>query len=667
MKLLKLKFIILFFTVIGLSNSMFGQCMGFSSYIEGSSNNKCFELYNGTAGAITFAAGQYELHILSDSGADINLNLNTTINSGNFFLICDPSAESNLCITADATSGSIGSNLNGDDAVYIVNAAIPDTIDMIGDFMGDPGTEWSNGSCGTANESLYKTNLNLCFDGNPVATADFETDPFALANYTCASINDVSGLNTGLPTADRYEFTIQPTFIVEGGSFNVEVCVTDGTCPEILYSVPDITVQELPPAPIGIVVGPPANLPATNGCAIFTVNVPGGTGGSCFELVSNNDATLTPDTSALICIGSLLPNGCLELNGDSIFINEIHYDNTGGDVAEGIEVAGPFGTDLSCYTLYFYNGADGNIITGLTTVLAGIVDNENLGPGYGTIWFPISGIQNGVPDGVVLYNNCNSYVLQFLSWEGSFLALYNVAAGITSTDIGVSEGSSTPIGSSLQLIDINATDCSFLGAQTPGNCPSEFVWAGPLIASPGDVNCVQILPQSLQQFTGTIVNDNVEINWVIDLNEIVGSFSLERSANGFDFETIASIPSMGTGIATYTYLDDVLINDLSYYKLNVLDDLGNILVTRTISIDANSSTDIKIFPIPAQDVVHIDLTRLDHSEKQLTIYNTYGSEVYSSVVSNGIEQLQLDHIPTGVYFMVISGHQARIKKRIVLK
>ncbi len=31
----------------------------------------------------------------------------------------------------------------------------------------------------------------------------------------------------------------------------------------------------------------------------------------------------------------------------TVFINEIHYDNTGADTGEAIEVAGPAGTDLT--------------------------------------------------------------------------------------------------------------------------------------------------------------------------------------------------------------------------------------------------------------------------------------------------------------------------------
>ena len=33
--------------------------------------------------------------------------------------------------------------------------------------------------------------------------------------------------------------------------------------------------------------------------------------------------------------------------GQTVFINEIHYDDAGGDAGEGVEIAGPAGTDLS--------------------------------------------------------------------------------------------------------------------------------------------------------------------------------------------------------------------------------------------------------------------------------------------------------------------------------
>ncbi len=130
----------------------------------------------------------------------------------------------------------------------------------------------------------------------------------------------------------------------------------------------------------------------------------------------------------------------------AIFINEIHYDNAGGDVNEGIEIAGPAGSDLTGYSLTLYNGNGGSVYN--TISLSGSLNDQQ--NGFGTLFFPISGIQNGSPDGVALVNPSNE-VIQFLSYEGTLTASDGPASGLTSIDIGISEASSTPIDFSLQL------------------------------------------------------------------------------------------------------------------------------------------------------------------------------------------------------------------------
>src|SRR5690606_18346488 len=130
-----------------------------------------------------------------------------------------------------------------------------------------------------------------------------------------------------------------------------------------------------------------------------------------------------------------------------IFINEIHYDNVGTDEGEFVEIAAPAGTDLSSYSLVFYNGANGQQYS--TLVLSGIVADQ--GNSFGTAAFalPANGIQNGGPDGVALVGGDG--VVLFLSYEGTFDAVDGPAAGTTSTDIDVRESGSTPVGASLQL------------------------------------------------------------------------------------------------------------------------------------------------------------------------------------------------------------------------
>ncbi|GAB3532786.1 hypothetical protein GCM10027443_17100 [Pontibacter brevis] len=157
-----------------------------------------------------------------------------------------------------------------------------------------------------------------------------------------------------------------------------------------------------------------------------------------------------------------------------VFINEIHYDNSGTDEGEGVEVAGLAGTDLTGWQLVPYNGNNGAAYSTLT--LSGTIPNQQ--SGFGTVFFPISGLQNGAPDGVALVDAAGN-VVQFLSYEGAFAATNGPANGLTSTDIGVEEGSNTPVGFSLQLTGT-------------GSDYASFTWAAEAVATYNTVNNGQV-------------------------------------------------------------------------------------------------------------------------------------------------------------------------------
>lgn len=160
-----------------------------------------------------------------------------------------------------------------------------------------------------------------------------------------------------------------------------------------------------------------------------------------------------------------------------VFVNEFHYDNAGADTGEFLEIAGPAGTDLTGWSIVLYNGSSTLRAPYNTLSLSGTIDDE--GAGFGALAFPLpaNGLQNGSPDGFALVDP-TATVLQFLSYEGSFVALSGPAATLTSVDIGVAESSATPAGSSLQLIG-NGSDSS------------SFAWSGPTTSSPGSLNAGQ--------------------------------------------------------------------------------------------------------------------------------------------------------------------------------
>jgi endonuclease/exonuclease/phosphatase family metal-dependent hydrolase len=158
-------------------------------------------------------------------------------------------------------------------------------------------------------------------------------------------------------------------------------------------------------------------------------------------------AFFAPQNFGMSIVLTLVLCGLVEsAMAQDVFINELHYDNASTDVGEAIEIAGPAGTDLTGWSLVLYNGSTGASYN--TTNLSGLIPNQQ--DGLGTVAVSISGIQNGAPDGIALVD-AGSNVVQFLSYEGAFTAVGGPADSMTSTDIGVVEGSSTLAGDSLQL------------------------------------------------------------------------------------------------------------------------------------------------------------------------------------------------------------------------
>jgi endonuclease I len=140
------------------------------------------------------------------------------------------------------------------------------------------------------------------------------------------------------------------------------------------------------------------------------------------------------------CSGSSAPSTV------NVWINELHYDNKSSDKNEFVEVAGTANLNLTGWKLVAYNGNNGNAYK--ITSLSGVINNQQRG--FGTKSFYISGLQNGAADGIALVDNAGK-VLQFISYEGTLTATNGDASGLTSTDIGVAETSSTSLGHSLQL------------------------------------------------------------------------------------------------------------------------------------------------------------------------------------------------------------------------
>lgn len=221
----------------------------------------------------------------------------------------------------------------------------------------------------------------------------------------------------------------------------------------------------------------------------------------------------------------------------AVWINEFHYDNVGTDAGEFVEVAGTAGTDLGGWSIVRYNGnVPGAAVVYTTpgsTLLSGVIADQQNGFGTISVGLPANGLQNGPADGFALVDGGGT-VVQFLSYEGVITAADGPAAGLTSTDIGISQAGSEPLGASLHLTG-------------SGNDYADFTWAATTDDSPGAVNAGQGF--------GGVVTTSVSIGdaGVLEGNAgtVLLSFAVTRSDNAgaftLDFATADGSATLADG------------------------------------------------------------------------------------------------------------------------
>lgn len=326
------------------------------------------------------------------------------------------------------------------------------------------------------------------------------------------------------------------------------------------------------------------------------------------------------------------------------YISEFHYDNIGASTGEFLEVffPDPQPEKPSEYKIYLYNGADSMHyeVRGLQGIQAGC-DVEEGGCYY--IWELSAGfIQDGPRDGIALVHETmtDTTVLEFISYEGILLALDDPVMGMTSTDIGVSEDNSTPVGWSLQK-------------------RKDGAWiAGP--ETKGYVNPIELL-----SFSGRFLEaeKGVLLEWRTASEMNNDFFEVQKSNDQRLFLPVSAISGAGNSqkILEYSYFDPDPYQGTMYYRLKQVDFGGHYSYSQLISIKSLLSDEfVNAVPIILRGgELYIKESGFRHA-MDLSLYDNLGRLLlYRSQVHSG-DVIQLNVRCEGmIFFHIHSQGQAR--------
>ncbi|HYV91793.1 MAG TPA: T9SS type A sorting domain-containing protein [Chitinophagales bacterium] len=178
-----------------------------------------------------------------------------------------------------------------------------------------------------------------------------------------------------------------------------------------------------------------------------------------------------------------------------------------------------------------------------------------------------------------------------------------------------------------------------------------------------------MLPIELVQFNATVADENrVELSWQTGSEMNNDYFTIERSSDAVQFESIAELNAAGNSLhlLSYAFVDANPLAGNSYYRLKQTDLDGSVSYSDVRMVEMNTpETTVTIFPNPATMNVSIQFPlTISHD---FSLFNVAGQRENIRYYSDDDKIiLDISHLSAGTYFLQFeNGSKMEMRKIIV--
>lgn len=183
-----------------------------------------------------------------------------------------------------------------------------------------------------------------------------------------------------------------------------------------------------------------------------------------------------------------------------------------------------------------------------------------------------------------------------------------------------------------------------------------------------------VLPLSLLEFKGQLQNNDALLNWKTSNEQNPAAFELERSTNGTNYTTIATLAAKNLpGTQQYNYRDIDVTNltaTVLYYRLKQKDATGKYSYSNIVALplDGRKSL-VMLYPNPVNKKLNLTISVNKAEKLQACIIDNTGKIVqrYMMNVTAGSTTTALDvsSLATGLYYFYIKGEGINERKAFV--
>lgn len=173
------------------------------------------------------------------------------------------------------------------------------------------------------------------------------------------------------------------------------------------------------------------------------------------------------------------------------------------------------------------------------------------------------------------------------------------------------------------------------------------------------------LPIKLSDFNATLSDAGAKLSWGSIFEANSSHFGVEKSNDGKNFSTIATVKAAGNSSSPLKYsFVDKNFPGTAYYRLKLVDLDGRNEYSKTIYVNGgpNANTTFSVFPNPFRSDVQLKgINASDVNKNTIRVFTVTGQEVNFSVT--GSNSISIDPtLPQGVYILRVKDQSYKLFK-----
>ncbi|MDB4286258.1 T9SS type A sorting domain-containing protein [bacterium] len=178
-----------------------------------------------------------------------------------------------------------------------------------------------------------------------------------------------------------------------------------------------------------------------------------------------------------------------------------------------------------------------------------------------------------------------------------------------------------------------------------------------------------IFPIELLYFKAKALdNETVLLTWQTVIERNNAYFTVEKSDNGIDFESIEEVSGAGDSNTPISYqtFDKKPVEGINYYRLKQTDFDGAFSYSEIRSaFFKNKGSIISIFPNPTSEFLNIQIEN-PFEKGMLQLFDGLGKLIISTELKDS-HSLNIAHLPKGVYLLKIKAHGKDYSEKVMIQ